>query len=93
MTAHRSKPTITPERIAWFRSYKDRNPEWGVFHVSLADHNYDRGASEFKMHVGSDCTIWDLPRSEWSADERDAADWFDKLTPSQRRRLARKASS
>lgn len=44
MTAHKSKPTLTPERLAWFRAYE-------------------------------------------------AADWFDKLTPSQRSRLGRKASS
>lgn len=100
MTAHRIKPTITPERVTWFSAYLQEHPAWGVFHVSLDDGNYDRGAAKYMKRPGTGCYVdgaWvpeqhDLPREEWPADLRDAADWFDKLTPSQRRRLAKKAN-
>lgn len=100
MTAHRQKPTITPERVTWFRAYYRENPSWGVFHVSLDDGNYDRGAATTMKRPGTGCFIgdtWvperhDLPREDWPPDLRGAAEWFDKLTPSQRRRLGKKAS-
>jgi hypothetical protein len=100
MTAHRSKPTITQERVAWFKSYLSEHPAWGVFHVALEDGNFDRGAAEHMMRPGTGGHFdgafvparYDLGRDEWPADLRDAAEWFDKLTASQRRRLGRKAS-
>lgn len=103
MTAHRSKPTLTSERLAWFRAYHDQNPDWGVFHVALADANYERGAADNTQRPGTGCVdrstgvfipAWyDFGRDEWPLDVREAAEWFDGLTPSQRRRLQRKASS
>lgn len=78
MTAHRAKPTLTTERVDWFARYYAQNLAWGVFHACLDDGNLFCGAEV-------------LGRDEWPADLRDAAKWFDKLTPSQRRRLGRKA--
>lgn len=93
MTAHKQKPTITPERVAWFAEYYRVNPAWGVFHVALDDNNYTLGAASG--------ATWNKARNEWGppyrtgkdwpADVREAAEWFDKLTPSQRRRLGEKA--
>ena len=83
MTAHAPKPTITPERIRWFCDYYRQNPAWGVFHVCLDDGNWSCRAA-----------IWDPghgDRHRWPSDLREAAEWFDALTPSQRRRLERKA--
>jgi len=83
MTAHAIKPTITPARIQWFAEYYKQHPEWGVFHVSLADGNWRLGAA-----------IWgpaDGDRRRWPQDLQDVARWFDQLTPSQRRRLRTKA--
>lgn len=78
MTAHREKPTITPEHVAWFATYLLDNPAWGVFHVSLADGNWKLGAN---IRVDDPLQV------------RIAADWFDQLTPSQRRRLRDKATA
>jgi len=78
MTAHASKPTITPERLAWFARYHHRHAEWGVFHVALSDGNWTM-------------TAQDDGRDEWPVDVREHAEWFDKLTQSQRRRLGKKA--
>ncbi len=82
MTAHATKPTITPERIQWFADYYRANPAWGVFHVCLYDANWK---------IGSSTGTLDNPRGKWPEDLLEAADWFDTLTPSQRRRLALKA--
>lgn len=81
MTAHREKPTLTPDRIAWFARYYRRNPSWGIFHVALADGNYNFGSAR-----ESRSTLWTTSESE-------AAAWFDALTPSQRRRLGQRAES
>lgn len=103
MTAHRIKPTITPERVAWFAAYRFQNAAWGVFHVALEDGNYDCGAAMHTLRPGTGCmdratgvfipARHDFGRGEWAADIREAAEWFDKLTPSQRRRLRKKACS
>lgn len=101
MTAHRSKPTITPERVRWFAEYLAREPAWGVFHVSLSDGNYNCGAAEHMLRPGTGQTVngvfvparWDVGRDEWPEDVREAAEWFDSLTESQRRRLGRKAEA
>lgn len=87
--------------MAWFRAYLSQNPEWGVFHVSLADCNYGR-AADHTIRPGTGCSDrmtgvfiparYDFGRGEWSDDVREAAEWFDKLTRSQRRRLAEKAA-
>jgi hypothetical protein len=53
MTAHRSKPTITPERVAWFKNYLSDHPAWGVFHVALEDGNFNRGAAEHMVRPGT----------------------------------------
>ncbi len=103
MTAHRPKPTITSERVAWFRAYRAQNPAWGVFHVVLEDGNFGCGAA-LNMHrpgTGEHDRAtgvfvparYDLGRDEWAPDVREAAEWFDELTPSQRRRLRKKAES
>jgi hypothetical protein len=100
VTAHPPKPTITPDRVAWFRAYRAQNSEWGVFHVALADANYECGAAPDTLRPGTGCrdstgafvpARHDFGRDEWDPDVREAADWFDKLTPSQRRRLGKKA--
>lgn len=87
MTAHRPKPTLTPERIDWFARYYSQNQAWGVFHVCLDDGNYDCKAGPFH----ADPAVVAALRASWPADLRDAAEWFDKLTASQRRRLGQKA--
>lgn len=84
MTAHNEKPTLTPERVRWFAEYYKRNPAWGVFHVALDDGNYECGAATWDPAAG-------LMRAAWPADLREAAEWFETLTKSQRRRLAHKA--
>lgn len=80
MTAHAPKPTLTRERVEWFARYYIAEPAWGVFHCTLDDGNWS-------------CPAFPLPRheSEYSADVLEHARWFDTLTPSQRRRLGRKA--
>lgn len=37
---------IAPIQVRWFADYHAINPNWGVFHVSLGDGNYDTGAQE-----------------------------------------------
>ena len=99
MTAHRAKPTITPERVDWFARYLADNPAWGVFHVSLDDGNHKLGAASHWKRPGTGEYVdgifvparWDVGRDEWSADLREAAEWFDQLSPSQRKRLGEKA--
>lgn len=78
MTAHRPKPTITPERIEWFARYLRREPAWGVFHVWLDDGNYDLPF-----------TLYDADGQ--APDVIEAGEWFAKLTASQRKRLGHKA--
>ncbi len=96
MTAHRTKPVITTERIAWFAEYVRKNCAWGVFHVSLSDGNYECGPAD-EMCVDAPGDDWPrdkwIPREEWPADIREAAEWFENLTPSQRARLKRKAEN
>lgn len=85
MTAHRSKPTITTQRIEWFARYYLSNPSWGIFHVSLADGNYKLGAALLSPEG--------FGRAYWSEELQDVARWFDRLTPSQRARLGTKAKA
>ena len=80
MTAHREKPTLTPDRIAWFADYHRQHPSWGIFHVALDDGNYECGAAKESWAI-----------TPWTDAEREAAAWFDQLTPSQRRRLGQRA--
>jgi hypothetical protein len=95
MTAHKEKPTITPERVEWFAHYYAENLAWGVFHVSLDDGNYELGAAdgatwnELARAWGPPYRIGD----DWPEDVREHAAWFDTLTPSQRRRLRDKATT
>lgn len=79
MTAHRPKPTITPERVDWFARYHAENLAWGVFHVWLDDGNYTVPFS-----------LYDPAQP---ADVVEAGEWFAKLTPSQRKRLGEKATA
>lgn len=81
MTAHKKKPTITREWIEWFAAYYRQHPSWGIFHVSLSDGNYEFGASD---NIFDDAGFPEAVLNE-------AAAWFNKLSPSQRRRLAVKA--
>lgn len=90
MTAHRQKPTITPERVQWFADYYKQNPVWGVFHASLDDGNLC-GASTGDLFDTTTMRWVPGGRASWPADVREAAAWFDTLTPSQRKRLAMKA--
>lgn len=100
MTAHSPKPTITPERVEWFARYWWANPTWGVFHVCLDDGNWECGAADRMHRPGTGVTVaslfvpsrHDVGRDEWPAELREHAEWFDSLTPSQRRRLGQKAS-
>jgi hypothetical protein len=79
MSAHKQKPTITPERVQWFAAYYQQNRTWGIFHVCLFDGNYWCDAAS-ESRVG-----------EWTPEMREHVDWFNSLTPSQRRRLGTKA--
>lgn len=95
MTAHTPKPTITLERVEWFARYYLENAAWGVFHVCLDDGNWELGAA-YEMHRPgaptnlADPACW-MRRAEWPADVLEHALWFETLSPSQRRRLGRKA--
>lgn len=65
--------SIDASRVAWFAEYRRRNRKWGVF-------------------PGLDVDRFDLPadggdRSQWEASTRSAAEWFDRITPAQRKRL------
>lgn len=78
MTAHRAKDaTITQAHVEWFARYYFMNITWGVFHVCLDDGNWNLGASD--------------PTAEWSTELVEMAAWFNKLTPSQRRKLGKRA--
>jgi len=77
MTAHQVKPTITPERIEWFKAYHKKYPSWGAFHVTLEDCNWT-------MKV-------DTSFSNGEPGEEEAIRWFNQLTQTQRRRLGRKS--
>lgn len=98
MTAHRTKPTLTRDRVSWFADYYRREPEWGVFHVALSDGNYHCGAADNMLRPGTGRYVngtfvparYDFGRDEWPADVREQAEWFEALTPSQRRRLGQK---
>jgi hypothetical protein len=99
MTAHKPKPTIRPEHVEWFARYYKQHPAWGVFHVALADGNWNFGAADTQLRPGTGQDVdgvfvparYDFARHEWPHDVRKAAEFFDKLTPSQRRRLGQKA--
>lgn len=75
MTAHRAKPTLTAERVAWFIHYRRKYPGWGVFHVVLSDGNW-------KLPIDPSSTA-----VTGEPGEADAIAWFNDLTTSQRRRL------
>lgn len=79
MTAHRSKPTLTADVVARFAAYHDRNPAWGIVHVSFDDGNWEH-------------TVSDLLDDDTDEDRAIAA-IHDALTPSQRRRLLRKVQA
>lgn len=76
MTAHRQKPTITPEIVKRFAAYYARNPAWGVIHCSFDDGNW-------KLRARVDESTDDEGR--WIASIHDA------LTESQKRRLCKAA--
>lgn len=81
MTAHAPKLTITPERVEWFARYYVANPAWGIFHACLDDGNWKFGVYS-----------WEDP-SKFPKDVLEHALWFNKITPSQRRRLGKKAEA
>lgn len=72
MTAHRQKPTITPEIVKRFAAYGAKHLAWGVIHCSFDDGNWDRRA---RVDESTD------DEGRWIASIHDA------LTESQRRRL------
>ena len=74
------KPMLTADRVRWFADYYRSVPLWGVFGLPLADGNYYCGAES-------------IGRDKWPAELREHAEWFDQLTPSQRRRLGQKAEN
>jgi len=80
MTAHRSKPTLTADVVARFAAYHDRNPAWGIVHVSFDDGNWEH-------------TVSDLLDDDDTDEDRAIAAIHDALTPSQRRRLLRKVQA
>jgi len=81
MTKPSAQAVLTRERVTWFAEYYKQHPEWGIFHVSLSDGNYEFGASD---NIFDDNGFPEAVLNE-------AAAWFNKLSPSQRRRLAMKA--
>lgn len=83
MTAHNAKEVLTPERIAWFAEYYKQNPSWGVFHVCLDDGNYKTGAVSLERDGGF---------AGYPPDVQEAVRWFEKLSPSQRKRLGHRAA-
>lgn len=64
---------VTADRVAWFTEYRRRNRTWGVF-PGLATERYDVAAD------GGN-------RESWEVSTRQAAEWFDRLSPAQRKRL------
>ncbi len=42
-----AKPTITPELIARFKAYHERNPAWGALHIVMEDGNVNDGDVDF----------------------------------------------
>jgi hypothetical protein len=77
MTAHTPKPTLTPERVAWFGAYRHANPSWGVFHVILDDGNWRLRVTDEQLQGQPEDVV-------------ENARWFNALTPSQRARLAKR---
>jgi hypothetical protein len=90
-----SEQRITPERVDWFFRYRSENSAWGIFHVCLDDGNWECGAAKQTLRPGTGSYLngewiparYDLGRDEWADDLREAADWFDSLTPSERLKL------
>lgn len=80
MTPRPEKTTLTPDRVLWFATYLRRHPAWGIFHTALTLHNYTCGTADERFSA-----------APWTTDEREAATWFDQLTPSQRKRLRERA--
>lgn len=78
MTAPSARIHITPEIVARFAGYHARNPSWGVLHVSFDDGNWNTNIGSW---IGDEIT----------AEERGLVGIHDAMTPSQRRRLCRKA--
>ncbi len=86
MTAHPPKAAlITPERLAWMRSYHRQCLGWGVFHVILDDGNWKSTAV---LAPGPEGAAYHRERNEWMDGIEEMVEWFNKLTPSQRRRLS-----
>lgn len=75
MTAPHCAQPITPEIVERFAAYYRKHPSWGAFHVCLDDGNW--WASAFPVDDDDE--------------ERVLVAIFDRLTESQRRRLAGKA--
>ena len=96
MTAHPPKPTITPEWVERFAAYYRLFPDtWGVFHVSLCDGNWECGAMSKDEVARQIANGWDAGywRSAWPPGTDEMVAFFESLTPSQRRRLGRKAEA
>jgi hypothetical protein len=81
MTAHRPHDvTLDHPMVLRFAAYLHREPiapNWGVFHGSLAEGRWNVAAP------------WGVDGVGFSQVERELVAVFDRLTPSQRRRLRR----
>lgn len=73
MTAPRVDIPVTYELLERFKAYHNKHGAWGIFHVSLDDGNYRLGAA-------------DLDDSN-TDEERELAAIFERLTPTQRRKI------
>lgn len=72
-----SEINLTPEIYQRFKEYHEREPVWGyLFHVQLDDYNLEL----------------DVPKDEFynnaSVKDRELADIFNKLSYSQRKKIA-----
>lgn len=83
MTRPYAQETLTPERVRWFAEYYRQNPSWGVFHVCLDDGNYKCGAISMERGGGF---------ASYPPDVQEHVKWFEKLSPSQRARLGKRAA-
>jgi hypothetical protein len=82
MTAHRPKPTITPEIVERFAAYHGRGfPSWGVFAPVFDDARY------------GDAELTRIDAQPLTDEERVMVTTLRALTFSQRKRLGEKAAA
>ncbi len=84
MTAPRPhRLVLNQELVQCFAAYLNRGPtgwrDWGIFHGSLAEGRWN------------DAAPWGVDGVGFNTIERELAKLFDQMTPSQRRRLRKRA--